>query len=289
MKGRVFKALLPYLMMIAEAFLFAVTVNMFFDPFAIIAGGVFGLSILVNHVLAVPTGLVTIVLNVVILIFAIKPYGKKFVSDCLLTIVFCGIFIDVFSFLPTVTDDKLLSAMYGGIIQGIAVAVSIRYGMSSGGTDLAARLVRRKFGVFGLPVWVAIFDAAIVISGAVVLKDPENLLYALIVIFVSTKVTDIAVVGLNRAKMCYIITDKSDMLAKKLIERSPRGVTRLRGEGMYTNHERDVLFTCVKRYQLSRMKALVKEVDPKAFVIISDVSEVEGLGFPHFPEDGASR
>ena len=138
------------------------------------------------------------------------------------------------------------------------------------------RVISKWVKFLGIPVCVGICDAIIVIAGAVALWSAENILYALIVVFVSTKVSELILVGVEKAKLCIIVTNKGKEISQTLIEKSPRGITMLEGEGMYRHEERDVLLTCVKNRQLTQLKKIVHDIDDKAFVIIHDSVEVRG-------------
>ncbi len=138
--------------------------------------------------------------------------------------------------------------------------------------------------VIRIPVCVGILDGIIVVLGAIVTKDPNNMLYALIVIFVSTKISEWILVGGEKSKLCIVITDKGKEIADTLIQNSPRGVTMLNGEGMYTHKDKAVLLTCVKKRQLTQLKQLVYNVDTHAFIIVNDSVEVRGKGFQALEE-----
>ena len=126
---------------------------------------------------------------------------------------------------------------------------------------------------------VALFDGLVVVVGAFVLDNPENVLHALILIFVSAKVSDLIVMGLSKAKMCYIITTKAEEISEFLISHSPRGVTLINGQGMFSKQPKGVLMTCVKSIQIEALKNMVKQLDEGAFVIVCDANEVYGKGF----------
>ena len=146
------------------------------------------------------------------------------------------------------------------------------------------RLIARVVKMLKIPVCVGILDGIIVVLGAIFTQNPNNMLYALIVIFVSTKVSEIILLGLEKSKLCIIITDKGKELADELIRRSPRGVTMLDGQGMYTNKEHDVLLTCIKNNQLTQLKQIVNSIDEHAFIIINESVEVRGQGFQSLQE-----
>ena len=274
-----------YVFMLIGCVIYALSTRLFLAPNSIVAGGVSGLSVLINLLNEkIPIGLISIAINVPILVAGIKFQGWKFIYRCLVTIVTLGVVTDIFEVLPALTTDGVLASLYGGVCQGIAIGLFVRFEFSSGGTELLGRLISRFVKVLKIPVCVGILDAIIVIAGAIVTKNPANMLYALIVVFVSTKVSEIILVGLEKSKLCFIISEKGEEIAKTLLEKSPRGVTMINGEGMYTHSEKNILLTCVKNAQLTQLKQIVKDVDKNAFIIINDSVEVRGKGFQNLNE-----
>ncbi|MBO5480804.1 MAG: YitT family protein [Clostridia bacterium] len=279
-KKEILQELKGYLFMLLACVAYGMSTSLFLAPNSIIAGGIAGLSVLVNYFNEqIPIGVLSIVFNLPILIFGIKYQGWKFIFRCLLTIVTLGVVTDLLAFFPAMTNDSVLSSLYGGVCQGIAVGLFVKYEFSSGGTELLGRLIARLVKVVKIPVCVGILDGIIVLAGAIATQTPNNMLYALIVVFVSTKVSEVVLVGLEKSKMCIIITDKGEELSDVLVHSSPRGVTMLAGQGMYTHNNHDVLLTCVKNRQLTQLRQLVKSVDEHAFIIINESVEVRGKGF----------
>lgn len=279
-KKEILQELKGYFFMLFACVAYAMSTSLFLAPNSIISGGIAGLAVLVNYFNSnIPIGVLSIAFNLPIIIFAIKMQGWKFIFRCLLTIVTLGVVTDLLAFLPAMTSDGILSSLYGGVCQGVAVGLFVRYEFSSGGTELLGRLIARLVKGIKLPVCVGILDGIIVIAGAIATRSPNNMLYALIVVFVGTKVSEIVLVGLEKSKMCIIITDKGEELSQVLVHNSPRGVTMLDGQGMYTHKNHNVLLTCVKNRQLTQLRQLVKSVDEHAFIIINESVEVRGKGF----------
>jgi uncharacterized membrane-anchored protein YitT (DUF2179 family) len=284
-KKAVINEIKGYAFMLVGCVMYALSTRLFLAPNLIIAGGVSGLSVLINKFFPIiEIGMISIIINIPILIAGLKFQGWKFIYRCLVTIVTLGVVTDIFMYLPRITDNGVLASLYGGVCQGIGIGLFVRYEFSSGGTELLGRLVSRAVKVLKIPVCVGILDAIIVILGAILTRNPDNMLYALIVVFVSTKVSEIILVGLEKSKLCIIISDKGEEISQTLIERSPRGVTMLNGEGMYTHKQHNVIMTCVKNAQLTQLKQIVKEVDESAFIIINDSVEVRGKGFQNLNE-----
>lgn len=265
---------------------YALSVVLFLEPCGIVAGGVTGLSTLL-HLLneKIPIGLITIAINLPIFLLGLKYTGWKFILRCLLTVVTLGLCTDLLAFLPQITQEPLLASLYGGVFQGIGIGLFIRYEFSSGGTELLGRVISKWVKVLKIPVCVGLCDAIIVVTGAIALTSADNILYALIVVFVSTKLSELILMGLEKSKLCLIITNKGEEMAETLIEKSPRGVTMLNGEGMYRHENRDILLTCVKNRQLTQLRQIVHSIDDSAFVIINDSVEVRGKGFTSWEKD----
>ena len=277
---KAWKVFRGYAAMLLGCLMYALSLNLFLAPHAIVAGGISGVSVMVNFLNPnVQIGFLTILLNLPILALAIKFLGWRFVGKCLITILSLGLLTDLFPALPAITTDPLLACLYGGVCQGIGIGLFVKYEFSSGGTELLARLISQWTKIIKIPVCVGILDGVVVLIGTIVTHNINNMLYALIVIFVSTKLSETVLMGLEKSKCCIIISDKGKEISQALIQKSPRGITMLDGEGMYTASPHKVLLTCVKNRQLMQLKQIVAEVDPSAFIIINDSVEVRGKGF----------
>ncbi len=268
-----------YFFMILACILYSLSLSILLIPNEIVGGGISGAASLINIQTGLPAGVFIVVLNAPILLLGLKMMGWKFILRCLITTLILGVITEVLTFIPSLTNNPILAATYGGIFQGVALGIFIRFETSSGGTELLGRITHRFLPWGSIATHVAFFDGLVVVIGAFVMHNPENVLYALILIFVSAKVSDMIVLGLDKAKLCYIITDKAEEISDYLIAHSPRGVTLLPGEGMYSKKPHGVLFTCVKKHQIVQLKSAVKALDENAFVIVCEANEVYGKGF----------
>ena len=287
-KKKVWDEVKGYLFMILGCIAYGTSTSLFLADNEIIAGGVTGLAVLINYLNEnIPIGMISIAINLPVLILGIKFQGWKFVIRCLITVATLGIVTDLLglAFTKPLTNDGVLASLYGGICQGVGIGLFVRYQFSSGGTELMGRLISRFIKVLNIPVCVGILDGIIVVVGSIVTKNPSNMLHALIVVFLSTKVSEMILVGFEKSKLCIIISDKGEEISKTLLENSPRGITMLEGQGMYTHKEHNVLITCVKNHQLSQLKQIVKGIDEHAFIIINDSAEVRGQGFKSLNQD----
>ena len=282
-----------YIFMVIGCIFYGASTAIFLSPNNVVGGGVSGLSVLLNHLIPdVSIGIFILAINVPIFLIGLKQNGWRFILRALLTVAVLSLITDGIVYLfeligkaPTkiFTDDPLLASIYGGVAQGIGIGCFIKWKVSSGGTELLARVIQRKLSFMSIQAWIAILDSTVVIAGAFK-YGISNVLYALIVIFLSAKLSDVVLMGLNKAKLCYIITEKSDEIANSLINNSTRGITLLHGTGMYTHTDKGVLMTCVRTRQVPNLKLVVKSIDPKAFLIIGDASEVKGKGWDKIDE-----
>lgn len=286
-KNKILQEINGYIGMLIGCVAYGSSTSLFLARNEIIAGGASGLAVLINYLNpALTVGLMLLCINLPILLLGIKYQGWKFILRCLLTVATLSLVTDLLAKAPLMTEDTVLASLYGGICQGIGLGLFVRFQFSSGGTELLGRIMRRFVKGLNIPVCVGILDAAIVIVGAIITKNPSNLLHALIVIFLSTKVSELILVGFEKSKLCIIISDKGEEISAELLKNSPRGVTMLDGQGMYTHKGHNVLLTCVKNYQLTQLKQIVKSVDEYAFIIVNESVEVRGKGFQSLTHSG---
>lgn len=279
------KELKRYLFMIVGCLSYAASLGVFLIPNEIVGGGVSGAASLIQIITGLPAGIFIVLINVPILIFGFRLMGWKFIIRCFITTATLGLCTELWTFLAEqttlnqLTRNPLLAALYGGLLQGIGIGLFIKYETSSGGTELLGRITHHVMPFGSIATHVALFDGIVVIAGAFALENSENILHALILIFVSAKVSDLIVMGLTKSKMCYIITTKAQEISEYLITHSPRGVTLINGEGMYSKQPRGILLTCIKNHQIESLKNMVKQLDQNAFLIVCDANEVYGKGF----------
>jgi uncharacterized membrane-anchored protein YitT (DUF2179 family) len=255
----------------------AVAFNVFLIPNRIAAGGISGLGIILLHLFNIPVGLTIFAANIPLLILSWRIIGPRFVINSLIGALALSLSIELLAFLRPLTADLLLASIYGGILVGIGVGIVFRAQGSSGGTALAARIINHYFGLtIGQSFLIVDF---LIIALALIFLDAEVALYALLALFVSTKVTDLVQEGLSFSKAALIISDNTREIAARVLTELERGATEIPAQGAFTGEERRTLLVVLSQQEVSRLKAIVRSTDPKAFVVISNVSEVLGEGF----------
>lgn len=277
------KIIFKYGAMVIACFITGLCINMFRVPHRIVTGGITGLATLINLLVPeLPIGVMTFAINIPILLIALKKEGWRFVLDSLLTVFTMSLFTDLTVNFPSPTNDVLLASVYAGLTSGLAMGLYIKYRVSSGGTEMLARVIQHKFPALSIQTMVAVLDIVIVVAGAFALNNPENLLYVLIIIFITTKVSDIVIMGFSHKKLCYIITNYPDEVSALMLAHLKCGITKMDGVGMYTGSTHSILMTAVRLNQISQIRNLLKYVDSHAFLIVSDASEVYGKNFTPF-------
>lgn len=261
--------------------LMAISYQMFLVPNKIAAGGVSGLATILFHLYEIPVGLTVLVGNIPLFILAWHLRGWGFVANSLTGTLLLPFMLELFSFVPLLTGDLLLASVFGGIGLGAGLGIVFRCHGSTGGTALIAQLMNYlwgwKSGYSLIGADLAIIVAAGYFFGA------EVALFALLSLFVSGKVIDLVQEGFSLSKAALIISDEaSEMISRRILEEMGRGVTFLKGRGAYSGEDKSILLCIVSQAQVTRLKDLVRESDPQAFIIISNVGEVLGEGFkPH--------
>ena len=289
------KIFFSYLWILVGSIITAVSINIFMVPYKIAPGGVSGIATVVHYLTAgkLSVGLTMLILNIPLFIMGFGFIGKKFIvrtffGTIVLSLIIDGMapvtnmFVRKFLLEPSTAlqmPDFILYAVFGGVFLGIGLGVVFKYGATTGGTDLAARVVHHFIPALTMGQILLLIDSCVIVFAAVAFGSFRLPLYAILTLYVSSKVIDLVVEGVNFSKSVYIISDKSEMLAEAILKDLDRGVTGLHGEGMYTGKDKKVLLCVLNRGQLPALKELVKEIDPKAFVILTDIREVLGEGF----------
>lgn len=277
MKHDVRDSIVEYVYVIVGAAIIAIGFNVFLLPNQVASGGVSGISTILHGLFGWNPGIVQYAFNIPLFIAGVLLLGKKFgIKSFIGTITLPFIVLLTNSWEPW-TDNPLLGALFGGIVVGLGIGLVFKGNASTGGTDLLAQIIT-KFTGLSLGTSVLLIDGVIAISAAIVF-DLEKGLYALIGLYVTTKTIDIIQLGFSQSKMVYIITLKQDEVREAIYAEINRGVTKLPAIGGYTGEARLVLMVVVYQTEFTKLKQLIKSVDPSAFVIVSDAYEVLGEGF----------
>ena len=278
-----------YLLIVAGTALMALAINAIFDPAGLVTGGFSGLAIVIKSLTeslvdqGIPLWITTTVLNIPLFLIGFKMQGVKVLRKTLLGAVSLSVWLYVIPVISLTPDDLLLSAIFGGAIQGVGIGLVFIGHATTGGTDMVAALIQQTVRHYTIAQIMQVVDALVVLSGAYVFGI-SRALYAVIAIVVITKVSDTLIEGLHFSKVAYIITEKPDEVAQAVMNGVNRGVTGIAAKGMYTGNSRTMLYCVVGKKQLVQLKDIVMDLDSSAFVIVTDAREVLGEGFIERPK-----
>ena len=258
---------------------FALSFKLFLEPSLIAPGGVSGIAIILNHLFPVSTGTIIILINIPLLILGLIKFGHRFILSTAYATILSSVIIDLTAFLSPFTHDPLLAAIYGGLLLGAGIGLVFSRGATTGGSDILVRLIKLKYPHLRMGQIILITDALVVIAAAVVFSDPNVALYSIITIYVQSLVVDAIIYGFDFAEVAYIISDRQDEISARIQTELSRGVTFLSGQGGYTGERKKILMCAVKLRETARLQAIVTELDPQAFVIITRAKEIIGDGF----------
>ena len=254
--------------------------SIFVAPNDIAPGGVSGLAIALAYITPIRVSIWTLALNIPLLLCAWRILGRRALIFTLISTVLLSVFIDLTeAFLPSYTNNPLLAACCGGVIAGLGIGLLFLRGISTGGTDLLALLLKRVFPNVPSGTLLMVIDATVVAIAVLIFRDIEVALYSAITIFITSKIVDAMAQGVDYAKVIYVVTARGDKVTEVLNTYTDRGCTIIPAFGGYTKDNKQVVITVTRRNVLSQTLRLIKQTDPAAFTFVMDSTEVHGEGF----------
>lgn len=284
--SKVYDYFVDGLFMIAGSLIYAVSVDVFTAPNEIAPGGVTGIATILYYLFKTPIGVMMFVLNLPLLMLGLKFISRQFMIKTIFCTVVSSFSVDIMApFLPAYKGNMLLAALYGGVISGVGLALVFLRGATTGGTDVASRLLRIKFRHIPMGRMMMFVDTTVVLASAFVFNSVNSALYALITIFACSRVIDGILYGADNGRMILVISEKHHEIGQAIINEMDRGVTILKGKGFYTGQEREVLMCAVRQPEAAKLRSIVKTCDPNAFMIMCEAGEVIGEGFKPITKD----
>jgi len=274
---RPFVLTFEYSLVLLGSFMIAIGFNLFLLPNQVASGGVAGISTILNSVFGFSPDIVQWAINLPLFVLGIFILGKNFGMKTFVGTIAVPFFVGVSSAWPAATPDPLLGAIFGGMACGVGIGIVFRGKGSTGGIDLAAQILH-KYVPLPFGICVALFDGIIVLTATFVFSVEQGL-YAMIGLFVTSRTIDLVQVGLNSSKNLMIITDHVEPVREALLNQVDRGVTVWQAEGGYTKEERRMIMCVVNQNEFSRTSQIIKLIDPNAFIVVMNASEVIGEGF----------
>lgn len=249
----------------------------FLDPGKIAPGGLTGVAMILKHLWGWDIGITSLILNIPLFVVGYKAMGRVFAFRSLVATILFSLMIDLLP-LREIPVEPILGTLYGGILLGIGLGFILRGGATTGGTDMAARMVHKYLPFLSVGMFLFLIDCVVVIAAWIFIGSSEAL-YALICIFVSGKAVDMVMLGLSSNKACFVISDAWERVSQRLMNEMERGVTQLTAKGAYTGKDRPVVLCVLPPQEVSRLKEIVRQEDEKAFMFITEAHEALGEGF----------
>lgn len=285
-----------YSLIIIGSFILAAGFVFFINPYHIVPGGVYGIGIVVHHLIPqIPIGTFGLAMNIPLTIIGMKILGPRFGIKTIVGMVLASVFMDMLTLFIgedpktmmngsiNLTNDVLLACIFGGVLIGFGLGLIFKSKATSGGSDIIA-MIFAKYTRLPLGQLMIYVDSCIVLLGFIVFRDWKIPLYSWITIFITGKVIDIVLEGVNYDKALFIISDKYDEIRDKVINDLNRGGTYINGNGMYNNSEKKIIFTVVSRREVAMLEEYIHSIDPNAFLTVIDANEILGEGFKSLKE-----
>ncbi|MBE0432711.1 YitT family protein [candidate division WOR-3 bacterium] len=266
---------------IVGGIVFAVGYAVFLIPYRIVPGGISGIAMILRFLYGTPVGIVTILLNIPLFVFALRILGIRFGVRSIGAIIYTNLLIDLLVYSLRVkppTDDVTLAALYGGILLGLGLGLIFRGNASTGGSDIIGQLFSRYTNL-SVGMWIMIVDFVVITAAGITTGSIELALLGYLALFLSSKVIDLVLEGIDYARAAFVVSTKTDQMTDYIYEKMKRGVTILEGHSPYSGEKRPVLMCVITRKETPFFKSMVNDIDKDAFVILTDVFEVLGKGF----------
>ncbi|MCI8534178.1 MAG: YitT family protein [Hungatella sp.] len=267
-----------YLLILIGAFVMGFAIKNLYTPINLVTGGVSGIAIIMKNVSGIPLWITNTICNIPLFLAAWKMKGWQFIKRTLFATAALSVSLYVLPEKAFLTDDLVLTALFGGIVCGAGTGFVFLSQATTGGTDMLAALLQKKMRHYSIAQIMQVLDGMIVILGAAIFGI-RYALYALIAIYATAKVSDGLLEGLKFSKQAYVISDYYQEIAQAIMTRMERGVTALDAVGMYSGEGKKMLFCVVSKKEIVKLREIVAEFDKKAFLIVTDVREVFGEGF----------
>ena len=259
--------------------LVAFAISVFYTPNKVVNGGVSGISTILFHTLGIQPGISFAVINVMLLILAWRHLGFNFVKDTILGSMLVSTFVQVFTYIPPLTSDVFLASVFGSVLYGVGIGLTLIEGASTGGTDILGRLVQCMFPHVKIGNLLLVVDATVILLSLCTFRNFDLTLYGIVALFLASFSINLLISKLNVSKLAFVVTERGIDISKTLVSHSPRGVTIIDSVGAYTMTKKKVLMCALKENEIPRFQEEILKMDEQAFIIFSESQQIVGNGF----------
>ncbi len=279
-KKRILNVTTDFVFYIAGGIIYSVAVLLFLSENEISPGGLTGIATMLNYLFSLPVGTVVFILNIPLLIIGFMKFGGVFIVKTTVSTVMVSVILDITEgFLPAFKIDPLLAAVFGGLLMGFGISLFMLRGATTGGVDIIAKLINRRFPHLTVGRLMLLADAVVVAFSCLVYKNIESALYSVVALYASSRIMDMMLYGADKGKIIFIITEESSAVADAIMSLVKRGITLINVTGAYTGAGRKMLMCTVRRNEVSAVLTLAREHDKNAFIVVGEAGEILGEGF----------
>lgn len=272
-----------YIWYLVGVIIYSLAVTVFISPNEISPGGITGIATVINFLSGIPSGILLLIFNIPILIIGFIKFGGKFIiNTSAVTVILSVIMTFTERFVPTFKGDRILAAIFGGSLLGLSISIIMRHGSTTGGVDIVAKLINRKFRHITVGRIILFLDVGVVLLAVVVYGNLESALYSVVSMFLCSRIMDSMLYGSDKGKMVYVITSCPDEICKSIGKELSRGVTILDVRGGYTGRNHKMLMCSVRVYEVAYLYDIIEKYDNKAFITVTEAGEIIGEGFKSF-------
>ena len=257
----------------------ALAVSAFIVPNKLVSGGVSGVSTILYYATGLPVSVTNAAVNLLLILAGIRILGKTFIIKTFVCSMLLSVFIELFSHIPPVTDNLLLATLFGGVLYGLGIGITLSQTASTGGTDILARIVQYFLPHVPIGKLLLFIDGVVILASYCVFRDMNLILFGILALIISTFSIDYFIRKLNVSKITFIITNKGEELAKHLIDTSHRGVTVIDVKGAFSGEQKKMLMCALKESELPELQRKITELDQSAFTIFAESQQIIGNGF----------
>lgn len=267
-----------YGIIFAGAVLYAFSVALILKPTQLAPGGASGLAIMISYFTGIKTGTIILILNIPLIIAGVRAFGKEFLYGTMFAIFINSIFVNLFEEFPAPLHDMFLASVCGGTLDAVSLGIILRQGGTTGGTDIVAKILRKRMPQFEMGKLFILVDMVVVALSAFVFGNIENAIYSAICVVITGQVMDRILYGGQGARMLFIMSDSAEKISRRLIDMD-MGITYLKGRGGYTDREKNVIICVMRKRLLPAALKMIREEDEKVFMIVTLAEKVVGEGY----------
>ncbi len=261
--------------LILGVMLMSAALALFFDPFSIILGGATGLAIIAQSLWGIPLWVTNLIVNMPLFLWAYFVFDRQFVIRSLISTLLLSLFLYLFEKIPPIENDYVTAVIFGGLLYGAGIGMVLRSGATTGGSDLTAGIINKIRSEISVSLIMMCIDIAIILLGFTIF-GAVRAMYGIIAVTIMTKAVDLVLEGLNFAKVAFIVCDDGKALGTAIMKGIDRGVTVMPAGGLYSGKDKHVLMIAASRKEIVTLKRITTELDPAAFMFVTDIREILG-------------